>query len=286
MKTILMATDFSTRSDRALRRAVLLAKAHGAALALVHVVDDDQPPALVEQQCDAARTLLELTARTIGDVDGVRAVAVLKTGDAFTGILAAADAAEPDLIIVGPHRRQFLDTFVGTTAERTIRRGSRPVLMANAVPSGAYQHILLAVDFDNASRTAVQTAKRLGMLAGSSLTALHLFDAPAVGMMKRAMEDGGAIDAYLQEEERRATAALSSRLAEYGVDGARQLLRPQQGSPAGAIRAGAEQVQADLIVMGTNRRTGMHRLLLGSVAQEVLVDATQDVLIVPLEKSE
>jgi nucleotide-binding universal stress UspA family protein len=45
-------------------------------------------------------------------------------------------------------------------------------------------------------------------------------------------------------------------------------------------------VGADLIVMGTNRRRGLPRLLLGSVAQEVLVDATRDVLVVPHDEAE
>lgn len=286
MKRILMATDFSTRSDRALRRAVLLATAHQAALTLVHVVDDDQPDELVAHQTYAARALLERTAQTIGELDAVPTEIVVASGDPFAGILGAADAAEPDLIVVGPHRRQFLDTFVGTTAERTIRRGSRPVLMANAVPAGAYQRSLLAVDFDAASQTAVQAARRLGILANTDIIALHLFDAAAVGMMKRAMEDGEAIDAYVREEEHRARTELTSQLLENGLEGAQQLLRPEGGSPAALIRDCAVEVSADLIVMGTNRRKGLHRFLLGSVAQEVLLDATRDVLVVPLEKPE
>jgi nucleotide-binding universal stress UspA family protein len=284
MKRILVATDFSTRSDRALRRAVLLAGAHGAALTLVHVVDDDQPADLVGHQARAARALLEQTARTIGEVDAVPAEIVVTTGDPFAGILAAADAAEPDLIVVGPHRRQFLDTFVGTTAERTIRRGSRPVLMANAVPGSAYQRSLLAIDFDEASQGAVQAARRLGMLGGTDIMALHLFDAAAVGMMKRAMEDAEAIDAYMKEEERRARAELTAYLLESGLEGARQILRPRQGPAPALIRDCAAEVSADLIVMGTNQRRGLHRFLLGSVAQEVLLDAAQDVLVVPLDK--
>lgn len=43
MKKIMFATDFSERSDRALRRAVILARAHDAVLEIVHVVDDDRP---------------------------------------------------------------------------------------------------------------------------------------------------------------------------------------------------------------------------------------------------
>ena len=69
MKQIAVATDFSTRSDRALRRAVLLARQRGAALALIHVVDDDQPEYLIKSQRRAAEELLEQTAATIGRVD-------------------------------------------------------------------------------------------------------------------------------------------------------------------------------------------------------------------------
>jgi nucleotide-binding universal stress UspA family protein len=47
MTRILIATDFPVRSDRATRRASLLARKLGARLTLVHVVDADQPPSLI-----------------------------------------------------------------------------------------------------------------------------------------------------------------------------------------------------------------------------------------------
>jgi universal stress protein E len=54
----LAATDFSTRSQRAVRRAGLLAQEHGAELALVHVVDDDQPQDLVALETREAERIL------------------------------------------------------------------------------------------------------------------------------------------------------------------------------------------------------------------------------------
>lgn len=62
MKQILVATDFSTRSDRALRRAVLTARQVRAELTLVHVVDDDQPNYLIERQKTAAAEILQQTS--------------------------------------------------------------------------------------------------------------------------------------------------------------------------------------------------------------------------------
>jgi nucleotide-binding universal stress UspA family protein len=283
MKNILVATDFSTRSDRALRRAVLIAARNKATLTLVHVVDDDQPTHLINRQKQAAQEILAQAAATITEFDYVTTGSVVTEGDAFAGILQTADQLKPDLIIVGPHRRQFLDTFTGTTAERTIRRSQRPVLMANAMPSAPYAHPLFAVDMDEASRTAANAALGFGLFSGTDAIALHLFDAPAVGMMQRAMEVPDAIDHYVDSVERRARAEVQSFLTTCGLERLPLLLRPLQGGAASGIRACADEQNADLIVMGTNQRKGFERFFLGSVAQAVLLDARQDVLIVPAE---
>ena len=281
MKHILLATDFSVRSDRALRRAVLTARTIEAELTLVHVVDDDQPNYLIERQKSAATELLEQMTATLADVDKVPSRMIVTIGDAFDGILRIAAGINPDLIIVGPHRRQFLDTFIGTTAERTIQRSRHPILMANAVPSGSYTRSLLATDLTDASRSAIISADRLGILTGVDTVALHLFDAPTIGMMKRAMEVPDAINHYVSGEEKRAKSELMSFLDQCGLKGARLKLNPMQGSVAAAIRACADEREVDLIVLGTNQRTGIDRFLLGSTAQAVLVDAAQDVLVVP-----
>ena len=59
MQRILVATDFSTRSDRALRRGTLLAKQFGCDVTLVHVIDDDQPLRTVEAERREATALLD-----------------------------------------------------------------------------------------------------------------------------------------------------------------------------------------------------------------------------------
>lgn len=286
MRRILAATDFSTRSDRALRRAVLIAGQFNAALVLVHVVDDDQPAYLIDRQRTAASELLEQTARTVTDVDHVATEVAIATGDPFAGILWAAEEADADLVVIGPHRRQLLDTFIGTTAERTIRRSRRPVLMANAVPSGRYNRSLAAVAFDDASRSAVETARRLGFLDHTEVLALHLFDAPALGMMKRGMAVPEAIEHYVDNEKQRVGAELTSFLAAAGLRRAQPILQPATGSLAHEILSCADAQDVDLIVVGTNQRMGIERLLLGSVAQRILVDATQDVLVVPPASNE
>lgn len=281
MKQIAVATDFSTRSDRALRRAVLLARQRSAALALIHVVDDDQPEYLIKSQRRAAEELLEQTAATIGREDGVATSVVLTAAEASAGILAAADDVDADLLVLGPHRRRFRDIFAGTTAGRAVRQSRRPVLMANSPPSQSYRRILLALDLDDVSRSALQTMQRLGLLEGPEVLALHLFGAPAVGLMDRSMEPQPAIDHYVHEEQERAAGEFADFLAATGVQTTDQVLRANHSSTASGILAFAAERGADLVVVGTSQPTGMDRFLLGSTATEVLLSAQQDVLVVP-----
>lgn len=99
MKTILVATDFSARSDRALRRATLLARQSGATLSLIHVVDDDQARRIIDSERSAATELLSEQAATLTKIDGVPCDARVIVADPFAGIIRAAEESAPDLLV-------------------------------------------------------------------------------------------------------------------------------------------------------------------------------------------
>lgn len=104
MKRILVATDFSTRSDRALRRAVLVARRAEASLILVHVVDGDRSERLVASERREALSLLAEAADTLSSSDGIEAEPMVVVDDVHSGILDAADRSGAGLIVLGPHR--------------------------------------------------------------------------------------------------------------------------------------------------------------------------------------
>ena len=149
---ILAATDFSSRSDRALRRAGQLAKRLGGIVTITHVVDDDQPTHLVELERREAEKLLAEQLRTWSELSEIECKIHVDVGDAFDGILRVAEKFSADLIVMGSHRKRLLrDIFGGTTIERVIRTGSRPVLMVNRDATKAYRQILAAIDLSDAS---------------------------------------------------------------------------------------------------------------------------------------
>ena len=280
---ILVATDLSTRSDRALRRATLIAKRLGSTLCLVHVVEGDQPDRMVETEHAAASVVLADTIRTSCDVDGVPAHHQIMVDDVTSGILAAADELGADLIVLGPHRSRFRDVFAGTTVERVLRRSRLPLLVAIQTPSAFYERALLALDFDDASRAAARGALSMGLFDRTTVTLMHAFDAPAMGMMQRSMELPDTIESYVDEERAIAEQRLRQLSDDLELPATRQEVVVITGSPSRSIIDSAHDRRADLIVLGTSKMGGAKRMLIGSVAEQVVRDAERDILVIPAD---
>jgi nucleotide-binding universal stress UspA family protein len=284
LKVVLAATDFSARSDRALRRAAALAKEAGARLVLLHVVDDDQPARMVDAECELAASALTDAIRNHDYLDGLDCVPLVVRGVAFDGIVKVAEQQQVDLCVIGSHRRAFLkDIFIGTTAERVVRNSSVPVLMANADCAQPYATSLAPVELSECSAQALSVARRLGLLLRTHLTVLHVYDAAAAGMLKYAGVGKGGVDNYLLDAKIDAVRELVKFLKTVDLQGIEHVTLVREDSvAASAIIEVATSSRPDLVIMGTHARRGVIRLLLSSVTEEVLRCVQKDVLVVPI----
>lgn len=282
MDTIAVATDFSSRSACAVQRAQLLASKTGASLALIHVVDDDQPADVIEASRQLAMGELEAVAGAIRARSGTKVVSMVEVGDIALGILECAAKIGADLVVVGPHRKRAADVFVGTTVERVLRRSPRPLLIAVDTAPRHYVRTLLAVDFDEASRSAARKARELGVFDHTDVVVMHAFQAFGEGMMRRSMIDASAIDDYRANGQRQAVDQLRAMLAELSLPTATTRVVAMRGAPAQTILESAEVELVDLIIVGTSQRKGFARLLIGSIAGNVMRDTHRDILIVPV----
>lgn len=280
---ILVATDFSTRSDRALRRATLVARQIRGRIVLAHAVDDDQPARLRETEEREAEALLTELATTVFTVDGIGCTATVLRGDPFLAIAEAATRLQASLVIMGAHRRQTLrDVFVGTTVERTIRRSETPVIMANGVPAGPYDRVLVATDFSADAAEAGAAAARLGLLSGANLAVAHVLDGAGPGPLLRSAATSAELAAAEAAREAEAADRLGQAMAAFAPGPAVPVLLRAQTTVAAALLKAARQHRADLVVAGTRGASGRwERFMLGSVAEELLRHADMDVLVVP-----
>jgi len=142
----------------------------------------------------------------------------------------------------------------------------------------AFQKILCPIDFSAGSRQAMHAAVRLADEAGAELVLAHAWYVPPV-----AFGAEYALAAELMEEIRAdAQDALDAAAREAAELGARRVSsRLLAGSPPHElVRALEEDPAFDLVVMGTHGRTGLARVLLGSVAESVVRRAPCPVLVV------
>jgi universal stress protein E len=279
---ILAATDFSTRSNRAVRQAGLLAQAQDAQLHLLHVVDDDQPEGLVSMEKREAERVLTEQMSSMSELRGVRCRSMVVTGDPFDAILRAAAGIPADLIIMGSHRKQLLlDIFIGTTIERVIRKGTLPVLMVNNEAQRRYEKVVVPLDMSAPSVDSLRVAQSTGLIGDRRATLLHAFWPFAKGKVFTTGADQASSDEYVASERQRAMDELAAFLVTNNLGGGGWSLRVEEGGAMEVISRAVGEMRPDLLVMGTHGRSGLLRTLIGSVTEEALRSLSVDILVVP-----
>ena len=169
---VLCATDLLNRSDRAVSRADAIARELGAQLLLLHVVDTTGSALDTRRRDARARSILNAQARKLAR-SGNGAHVSVRAGRPQQIIADVAIKWDADLIVLGPYRRRFGDSFRGTTAERVIRIADRPVLVVNRDSSDPYAQVLLAADRSRMSIGITHVTKELGLLEGARASVVH-----------------------------------------------------------------------------------------------------------------
>ena len=283
MNPILVASDFSPRSDRALRRAMLLAKQTGSALTLLHVVAPGDPGEIIEAKAAAAHATLAATARTLREVDAVGATSQVRIGHVAETIAAVAVETGAGVIVLGPPRRRWSDVFTGSTADRVIRAAAIPVLIARQPPAAAYSRAMLAMDFEPVSRLAAHAAGHLQLISRSTISVVHVLDAAARDPVQAPLARQASLDAATRRAWRQTRHRLHALVEALPIAIRRARIVAPAGSIASTLLDCVAQEAADVIVTGTRNRERMSlgRLLEGSVAQDLARASPRDVLIVP-----
>lgn len=282
LQHILVATDLSSRADAAIARALQLAGQHRAKLVALHVASPlSADESFLGVRLDLAE--MERQAETVlrerlrsADVEGDIAV---KFGEAFVEIIRFSREHGSDIVVLGAHGARYIkDLLLGTTAERVVRKGRRPVLVVKQAPQGPYRRVLAPVDFSDASRQSLVFARTIA--PDADLRVLHAFEL----RHEYRLLDGGMTRDQLLTYERESAIRLRKRLKAFvgdsGIDPGQVKLSVRTGYPATVITGVARRSRADLVAIGTHGMSGLRYLLLGSVAEHALREAPCDVLAV------
>lgn len=277
---ILFATDLSARCDRAFDRSLQLAVEWQAEVILLTVLEDRLAPDEVyswwtEGTDNREHFVRRQIARELAGLS-VPVSVQISEGDVADTIGEVAMTSESDLIVAGTARSEPLGRFwLGSTVERLARSLAQPVLVVRQRVHNPYHRILVATDFSDSSRHALQTALQLFPDRGVIL--YHAFGI-------RANRDDDAIRLAIEQGECAAFLAESELSPE---DHSRLQIVIERGKVGIALPrfVKLQEMYEDLVVLGTRGRNQLLNMLIGSSALELLEWLPCDTLLVRQPRS-
>lgn len=264
---ILLASDFSPRSDRALDRALKLSGEWSAPLAILHV---EEPPESQGKPADLIRDELR------GELPPQASTAelVIRIGSLPTVLVAEATERHSALIVTGVARHNSIgDYILGTSVDYIVRKASVPVLVVRRRADRSYGTVIVATDFSDCSRRALTVAADFFPQAGLRL--LHAYPGPGVRMNFEGKSEH-------HEAEARERMAAFLEAARLPAETARRIeTELDEGGISSAIERCRRATGAELVVLGRTGRKEIVQALLGSKAETILNSVHADILIVP-----
>lgn len=251
------------------RAAGIIARITQSPLTLVHVVGREEDRAAGERTVASLRDALP----------GQRVETRVRVGAPPAEILAAAEAGDYDLVVVGAHEPTGLkEHLLGSVTAQTIRQAPISVLVAREVrPS--LKRILICTGGTDVADKAVETGAWLAQAADARASLLHVVT-PVASMYTGLGEIDEGLSELLQTET---PVARHLRHGAEILDG-RQVdaeLKLRYGVAADEIVREAREGDYDLIMMGVaEKEARLSRWALGNVTREVVAKAPRSVLVV------
>lgn len=287
---IIVATDFSPASERAVERAVNLASEHGFPLRLLHSTGEgdwlarwsDRSHGVFSHELwhrAAASRLAGLRDRIVAaGVAGVEADCCSEPLGACLAHQLENDA--PGLLVIGSSgaggaRRALL----GSTADRILRAGVMPVLLVRNPVRGAYGQVLLATDFSEPSRQAARLGLALSPSAIQYL--LHASEIPPDRDLAFAHLSPDALASFREGAQLESARALEGFAAGMGAAARAVTRASREGPPSQVLEDFVNEAGIDLVVLGARPRARWEANLLGSTALFAVNGLGCDVLLVP-----
>jgi nucleotide-binding universal stress UspA family protein len=139
------------------------------------------------------------------------------------------------------------------------------------------KQLLVPIDFTETSDRALDYAVALAKKLGAKITVMHAYELPIYGFPDGALVATVDVATRISQAAQEGLTAAVEKRKSSGVE-MRAILR--DGPPVEEIATVAEDVKADLVVLGTHGRRGLRRAIMGSVAEEVIRELTVPVLTV------
>lgn len=297
LTTILVAVDFSTGSRTALEQAARIAALHGAKLQVLHVVDS----AAVATLAASREESFESHARVATEGAGAALArwmeqsptpahyeVTIALGTPLHEILEHARTLKADLLVAGIAGAGEMPAGAGSISSKLARKVHTPVLLVRTNHPQPFRKIVACLDFSENSRAVVEQAHSVARMDGAAVDFLHVWQEPWVAMAYPTPFADTSVPTvvYSPGEREIFIQRLREELHEFVGDAAKGIesteVLHESFSHGNGIAAHAQEVQADLIIIGGKGRTNLRYVLLGSTAERLLTRLPCSLLVVKL----
>lgn len=289
LEKALLSTDGSEFSEGAEREAVKLAKLSACKLFVMSAIETNMEfealaPLVFEREEEQARDRLE-QVKAIAAKEGVECEIIVRHADSpFHAIVEEAEKNQVDMIIMGRRGRTGLKRLLmGSVTAKVIGHAPCDVLVVPKAAEIRYQRILVATDGSKYSLAAAAAAVGIAMRCKAKLYVVSVVpsetDSPFDIVHSEAQYNSIGQKEFQDGEKNVNDLLVIAKQEGVNVEG-----HIIQGRPYEVIVENAREKGVDLIVMGSHGRTGMERLLMGSVTERVVGNTDCSVLVVKTQK--
>lgn len=279
LKTILVPLDRSPLARRALPYAEAVARASGAKLIVLHIPSNDESSAEAEAEIEA--TAAEARQSGIQVESWVYQISESEA-ETWWAIAEAAQQAPADLLVMSTHGRGGPGRWIyGSVADQVMRHVEMPVLLISANCTRTWladraARILVPLDGSPLAEEAISPATDLAGALGADLILLETV-APSI---YEAAVGAPPLPLLAEADLAKGRNYLNSLAVRLQAAGRPAFVETSIGDPATQIAAVARDRDVDAIAMATHGRSGLARLVLGSVAMGTLQRVQVPILLV------
>jgi len=278
-RKILVAIDGSESSKHALRESFKLATDEKSWVTVVSVIpryEGDLGATWISNVREAMKKPCQIAlseAENMAKKERVLIKTVCEEGEIYERIVDLADAENSDLIVMGRKGMSKLSkALVGSVTARVIGHSQKDVLVVPEGTSIGWKNIVFATDGSKYSEAATNKVIDFAKSYGSEIKAVSVVDVTEEFMARApgAVED-------LVKKAKEIVEDVRKKASSEGIN-AEGIVR--EGDAYKVIVNIAKKQEANAIMMGSHGRTGLRRLLMGSVTERVIGNAPCPVLIV------
>lgn len=276
---IIVATDFTSRADRAIDRALQLGRDTDRCLRFVHAVEPDARK--TPDRAELERRMEQCVGYPEGtDQGGGPIEFAFPEGSAPKAIARECETEGSQMLIIGPARYNSLgDFFIGTAVDYVLRNTAKPVLVVKKRVRDHYQQIVAGTDFSAASAHAIIEAARL--FPEAKIHICHAWHVPFEGFNR---------DDYVAREMESEEAAKLAKFVELIAEREPRLAEAttslMRGGAYQAVNQALEEHPGALVVVGSHGASGFRKAALGSNTNDLLRFLDADMLVVNTQAAE